>query len=236
MWPFGKTESETVIEDLSKTITNIAMSNINRCVVNSSQEQDAVIKNSGFKIFSRNTVSQTTTVNASCAMNSSLEANLQNDIISAISQKTTSTGHGILSAFGNTEASARATLATIIESNVKMENIMEMYNRIEQKQRTGSENDGVVLVEVNDFSQGAQVFAAATLSALENAGVFNTIRHHIDQVSSAESKNPFSFLTDMFGTFTWAILVGFLFLVIVIAGLIWAFWGKNKSGAWAEVY
>lgn len=226
----GGTTSKTEVSNLSKTISNIAMSDITQCITTSTQNQNITVVNNGFRLWTNYDIQQTSMVNTSCAQNSTLEAKLQNDIINAVSQASTSQGVAMLSAFGNTSADAQANLSNVIKNNVTMTNILSTVNTIQQSQNITSVNNYIWLFDNVSAVQGAQVFAAATLQAMDNAGVFNTIQNKLDQTSSSKSTSPLSFLSDIFGSITTTICAIVLFIFLVIIAVIYSL-RKGASGA-----
>jgi hypothetical protein len=102
-----------------------------------------------------------------------------------------------------------------------MSNIQKNYNAIKQTQTAKFTNSGVVLFERAQLTQGAAIFAAATLTALDTAGVFSTISGYVDQASSAKQENPLDFIGKAIGAFasgisgTFFIFIFLIFIAIV---------------------
>lgn len=213
----GATQSTTVVNSLTKSITNIAMNSLQNCTDMVTQEQNLTINNSGFKLFGNYDVSQASVVKSECFADLNKQTDIQNKIVDAISQATTSTGQGILGAFGYTSSEARANLQNIVKNNITMSNIQDSYNAISQKQTVTTNNSGFVLSESIDLTQGAQIFAAATMQEVYKAGIMANITKYVDQTSGAETKSPFAFITDLLSNW-WMIMI--VFIVIVMIGTV----------------
>lgn len=212
----GQSQSSVTVNQLSKTISTIAMNTVENCQVASTQNQSTTVANSGFTLFGSYTMQQQTTISSTCFQNTALQAQLQNSIIQAIKQATTATGQSIMSAFGSSSSSANTNLTTIIQNSVTMSNIQNNYNAVAQNQTISFTNSGVIGFQQSQLTQGSQIFAASTLKALDDAGVFNTISNSIDQTSTAQGASLFdlgSLFSGLSGFSQY--LVIFFFIVIV---------------------
>lgn len=210
----GNSESTTVVNQLTQDITNIAISSTLDCLVTTNQTQSTTVVNNGFLFSGNYNVAQTTDVSSTCFQDSQKEATLQNNIIAAIAQTSTAEGQSIMSGFGSTSSSATTNLTTIIRSNVTMSTIQKNYNLIRQNQSATIINNGTVIFQNLDLTQGAQVFAASTLQAVDNAGVLNTVKTTVDQTAAATSPSLFSFSLSSYYTYIYL----FLFIVAVYYG------------------
>lgn len=213
----GNNSAKSTAQTISEQITNVAMQSVQECQVASTQKQKLQVNNSGFKLFGSYSASQTTDVKSQCFSDVNRQLTLQNGIINAITQATTSTGQSVLPAFGNNKAKAITNITNTIRNNVTMQNIQKTYNSIRQQQSAKITNSGVVLFETVDLSQGATVFAAATLQEVAKTGILNQIQNHVDQTTAAKTESPLSGLLD--GLFSagiiWALIV-FAFIIAVI--------------------
>jgi hypothetical protein len=228
----GSSQSTTTVTELSQTITNIAESVVQNCQVASTQTQNAVINNTGFSIFGNYTTSQATTISDTCFQDTSLQTQLQNQILNAIQQATTSDGSSIMPAFGNTSSSANTNLTNIVKNAVTMKNIQNNYTQIQQSQNVTINNSGVQLVTNLDMSQGSQIFAAATLKALDDAGVFTAIKNQVDQQSSA-SNSLFSLSGLLSGLGQYIYVIAAIFIGIIGYNLYKSQAGKSQKDAQA---
>jgi hypothetical protein len=213
-------KSKTTINNLSQQLTNISMSVVQSCVVNSSQSQDLNITNSGFSFWTDYSLEQSTDISSQCFQDSSKQAQLQNQLINEISQATSADGVALWGAFGSTQSAATANLTNIIQTNVTMNNIQKNYNLLKQGQTINVTNSGAVLFQSVNAKQGAQVFAAATLKSIDDAGVFNSISSYVDQNSSSTQAGPFDFIGDIFSGISSQFIYGMLFFVVIIIGII----------------
>lgn len=212
----GTTSSQATINQITESIFNVSMQTVQDCVVTSTQKQVVKVKNTGFKLFSKYDISQQTEVSSTCFADSNKEAQLQSSIASAISNTSTSEGVALWPIFGGTKSQAETNIKDILKGYVNMDNIQKAYTQIMQEQQTDFENESVILVDLVDISQGAQVFAAATVKQVTKSGILSTIKNQIDQSSSATTENPFSFLSDM----SMAFMVFILFIVFIILAII----------------
>lgn len=227
----GGTSSKTTVNDLIQSINNITMQTIQQCVTNSAQSQSVTENNTGIVLFSNSTAQQSTTISVDCFANAQLQAQLQNNIISTISNASTATNSTLLGAFGNTSSEATTNLTSLIKNNVTMKNIQQNYNTIMQQQNVNYNNSGLVVYQNVDLKQGAQVFSAATLQAIDSAGIFNQINNYVNQQSAATSTG-FSLSGLFSGLFSGASSIFvyiFVFIIIVALGG-WAYekWSSGR--------
>ena len=216
----GGTQSTTAVNQLSETISNIAMSSVQSCEVSASQSQTMVINNSGFKLFGNYKLEQKSDIDVKCFSDIQKQVDLQNKIIAAIAQSSSSQGVALLGAFGKDSASATANLQIAVRNNINMQNIQRSYTEIRQNQSVEISNSGVVLFEQVELTQGSKIFAAATLKEVDRAGIFNAISSHIDQSASAKQENPLDFIGKaLSGLADVATKNLFLFIFIIVFGL-----------------
>ncbi len=212
----GGTESKTTVNAISEQISTIASDTVQNCVVNTSQDQLINVSNTGWKLTSNINVEQQTEVSSTCFSDLNKEIELQNKIQNAISQQSSASGVALLSAFGASTSEASANLRTIIKNNVTMSNIQNNYNSIRQNQQVNYSNSGVVVFDTVNVTQGAKVFAAATLQQLDRAGIFNTIQNHVDQSATATTENPLDFLAKLVSSVGGVIMQPFILFIIFI--------------------
>lgn len=223
IYNMGGTQSSTTINQLSQQLTNVAMSTVQDCSSNISQDQTVTDVNTGIWLWSTTKLEQTSEIRSECFSSSQKQAQLQNNIINSISQTATSEGVALLSAFGKTNAEANANLTNIIRNNITMSNIQKTYNAIKQKQSVSFNNSGIMGFRQVDLTQGAKIFAAATLDEIDKAGVFNAIETKLNQNASAKSTNPLDFIADVFRGIATGLATGatssilfFIFIIIAI--------------------
>lgn len=216
----GNNTAKTTITSISNQITDVAMSSVQDCQVISQQKQNLNVTNTGWRLFGNYSMKQTTDVSVQCFSNVNRQAQLQNNIVNAIAQASTSTGQAVWPAFGSTQAKAVQNIQNNITNKVTMSNIQKTYNAIRQGQSAKIVNSGVTLWEAVDMTQGAQVFAAATLQEVAKTGVFNTIENHLQQSADAKTEGPLS------GLFDNLVYVFLAVLILVFAGLAWVVFGE----------
>lgn len=212
----GGSSSKTAINNLSEQITNVAMSTVQSCEVSSVQSQSINASNSGFRLWGNYKLEQTTDISAQCFSDVQKQTELQNKIIQAISQATTADNIALIGAFGRSNAEATANLTNIVKNNITMSNIQRSYNSIKQEQTANFSNSGVVLFDSVSLTQGGKIFAAATLSELDRAGIFNTIQTNLDQSATATMANPLDFIAKTVGAITSSLTMSVIFFIMII--------------------
>lgn len=227
----GSSQSSTVVNSLTATISDIASNTVQSCEVNSTQAQDLDFSNSGVAIGNSYRIEQTTEIRQDCFNDTSREIELQNKIISAISGKSTASGVGILGAFSFDKATAEANLTNIVRNNVTMNNIQKQYSAIKQEQRVKGTNSGVAVGVTFDIRQGSKVFAAATLRQLDKAGVFTAVQNYVDLASKSDTKNPLQVITDLLSSIGTGFLtiIGLIFAAIAAVFLLPMLFGGGSS-------
>ena len=216
----GGSSTQSTLTDISQNITNIAMSTVQNCVVTATEKQSNITVNSGLLLSSSTNEAQSTSIASTCFQDAQLEANLQNQIINTIAQTNTSTGLAVLGAFGNSSASSTANLTNIVKSNVTLSNIQNNYNALTQNQSNETVNVGVMLFSSTQMTQGATIFAAATLQAVENAQILNTISNYLTQQNSATQSNPLDFISNLLNSLTSTILIYAVIFILIICAVV----------------
>jgi hypothetical protein len=219
----GGSESKTVVKSLSESISNIAMSTVQSCETVADQTQDLNVNNTGIRFWGTYKLDQKTEIRSDCFSDVAKQADLQTKIVNLITQSATSQNVALLGAFGKSNAEASSTLKNVIKNNVNMSNIQKSYNAIKQKQTANFTNSGVIGFEQVELTQGAKIFAAATLQEVDKAGVFNAIENHIDQTSSAKMENPLDFIAKAIGAVGDTVMSSIFFFVFIIVGAVIGF-------------
>lgn len=217
----GQTTSQSTVENITKQITDISTNISQSCVVNSSQQQNVDLSNSGFVWGGTATVKQQTEISNTCFTDLNKQAQLQTQIANAIKNATTTTGVAVLPLLGNNTAVSASRIENLIKTNVTMSVIQSNYNSLKQSQVIDAQNRGVVLGRNFEFTQGAQVFAAATLKAIENTGLITEIATKVDQSATSTTKGPLDFLADIFSGLAGSaqtFLIFFMFIVFILVG------------------
>lgn len=228
----GGTNSKSSVESLQETVTNIAYSIAQSCASSSDQNQE--VTSSQLSLFGINnaSVTQTTDIDFTCATKSNKQTDLQNQIVSAISNSSDSNGIALFSAFGRTKAEATVNIRNIVTTNLTMSNIQQTYIIIKNSQTGFFSQTAIFGSNYVDVTQGASIFARAVNEILETSGIYQTIESHIENSASATEKNPLQFLADIFtGAATTAmyIVIGII-LIIIALGLGIVFAGKSIDG------
>ncbi len=219
----GGSQSTAVVQSISNTISTVAMTTVQTCEVASTQDQTLTVVNTGWRLWGTYKLDQRSEIRTECFSDVTKQAELQTQIINTISQATTSSNIAVLGAFGKSTAEAKTNLTNIIKNNVTMSNIQKSYNNIKQSQAASFTNSGVIGFEQVELTQGAKLFAAATLQEVDKAGVFNTIASYVDQSASATMENPLDFLADMIGAVGSSVMMSILSFVMIIALVVLGF-------------
>lgn len=226
----GGSSSKSAVSSLSTTISNIAMSTVQECQISAEQVQTVNVVNTGFKLWGNYTLQQQTDIRSDCFNDIRKQTDMQNKIIDAISQATSADSVALLGAFGTSTADASANLSTIVRNTVTMSNIQRSYNAIRQTQTVNFINSGVTLIETPTLTQGANLFAAATLKEIDSAGIFTRIEKHIDQTTTATQKNPLDFIAGIINSAGGVVTTSvFLFILLIAAG-IFGFYLVTRGG------
>ncbi len=216
----GGSESKTTVESITKNITDVSMDTVQSCEIVASQSQKLNVNNTGLKLWGNYKLEQKTDISQECFNDVRKQTELQNKIMKVIAQATSSNNIAVLGAFGKSKSEATTKLNNTINNTIKMSNIQRTYNEIKQNQEATFNNSGVVLFEKVELTQGAKIFAAATLKQLDNAGVFNTIAEYVDQKSSAKMENPLDFIAKVIGSIGTSIAWSMFLFVFLIIGLL----------------
>lgn len=213
----GGSASKTTVNSLSSAITNVAMSTVQSCEVATSQNQNLTVNNSGIRLWGSYNLQQQSEIRSDCFSDINKQAELQNNIINTIAQTTSANNVALLGAFGSSNSEAVSNLTNIIRNNITMSNIQRSYSEIKQNQTASFTNSGVIAFEQVDLTQGAKLFAAATLQEIDKAGVFNAVSNYVDQKSSATMENPLDFIAKALGALGDSAMMSILFIVFLIA-------------------
>lgn len=189
----GASQSKSTVTQISKIITDVSASVVQKCLVGVSANQNTVfnlqkgsIKNSTIS------VKQSTQVSSSCWQDSSLQSKLQNDIIAAIKNFAEAGGVGISS------ANSATYIETLVKNNIVLSSVQEAQTKLTLEQNQAF-NYGEVTIENStfDISQGAELFAASVLRVATDSGVVNAVSTTIDAGATAKGVSLADFLPDV---------------------------------------
>lgn len=221
---FGGSSSSAVVNALQSTITNIAYNAVQSCDNQVTQNQTTNISGGLLSVGGATNVTQTTSVDFECMQKSGAMTNLQNQVISAISNSSTASGVALLSAFGASKTEATSNLTTLVQNNLSVSNIQNNYNLIRQNQTTNIASSLLNFGSTVNVSQGASVFMSAVQNVMNNSGIYNTIQAKLDQTSTATTSNPLSFLA---GLLTAPVLIFCFVFVLIIAAIVLSRFASN---------
>lgn len=213
----GGSSSKTSVQQLSQAISNVAMSTVQDCETSVAQTQNLNVNNTGFKLWGQYHLDQQSEIRSDCFSDVAKQADLQNKIISTISQATTAQSVALLGAFGTSKSEADAKLTSMVKNNVTMSNIQKSYNNLKQTQNATFNNSGVIGFEQVDLTQGSKLFAAATLQEVDKAGIFNQISSYVDQQSAAKQENPLDFIAKAIGAIGSSVMMSIIFFIVIMA-------------------
>ena len=223
----GGTQSKTTVSSLTDIAMEVAQTNIARCVQAATQEQIiAVSKVAGDVTISGTTMSQTMSVNMSCALSNEMDSKIKGDIADEFAQYASTKGIAALSALGRTQAIAATNIEQIFSAKSSQSNLQEAVMQNLQRQKISATSIGGNLVITNtSMEQTAEVIAKAIISSTGYADTIATVANKIDQEGEAEEKGPFDTLFETIK----GVVSSYIFMIIgivVIAGLVVIFFLK----------
>jgi hypothetical protein len=197
----GGSRSKSVVDSVQTSISNFSSELVQECLVSVDQSQNVNIDNSAWFDFGGTTnIKQQTDVKSTCFSDSAKQVALQNAIQQIIKNAAEANGVGLTSVVGASQSAAETKLRSTITNNITMRNIQKNYNLIKQEQQVTIRNRQGIAVSKNiNISQGADVFAAATLKTVESTGIINNLAAAIDNQSKATTANPLDFIGDIVG-------------------------------------
>jgi hypothetical protein len=218
----GGSKSKSVVDSVQQQITDIAMNTVQDCMVLSDQEQVITSSNAGWQFGGTTSIKQQTDVSSTCFQDTTKQSQLQNAIQQVIKNAAEANGVGLTSVIGASTSSAEVRLRTIIQNNVTMSNIQKNYNIIKQRQEVTLINTqtGVQISKAVNISQGAEVFAAATLKSVESTGILNNLSVAVDNQSKATTANPLDFIANIVGSVADAVSTVWMAIAIAIIAVI----------------
>jgi hypothetical protein len=225
----GNNKSKTTTEQISQNISNIASNTVQDCLVQAYQTQQVALVNEGWSFGSSYKVTQQSDVSMKCFSDVQKQMELQSRLINDIMQETTAEGQSIWPAFGSNRSEAANTIKNIVESNITLNNIQRSYMEIRQEQNVSFNNKGVMAFSDVEIAQGNKLFAAATLKEVERAGIFTAIENYVDQTAASSTAGPFDSLLNTFGSVGTVLIIAFVFIVVVILGILATFYWRGKT-------
>lgn len=183
----GASVSTSAVKAIQKSIAEVVISNTANCQTTSDQTQDIVVHNKGFSFWSSAKFSQKSKVDVSCLNDAKLQADLQQKIFEIIKNYSAADNISVLNAFGTTATTALTNLENEIKASVRMDNIVDMVNRVQNTQNITFINEGNWIISDLSATQGAEIVASATIQSMADAGIFNKIESYVDQRASNTS-------------------------------------------------
>lgn len=206
----GQSESSSVVNALTEQITNISQSSVQSCLVSTDQSQSLKFVNNGSSWFTSSKMKQATDVTSSCMQDVARNNKLVTDIAATIANDAKAAA-----SFGSSKAEALTNITNILTANITTESINKQYTLIKQDQSAEIINNGRMVGNSFDMSQGAEVYAAAILKTIDNAGVFTKIQNDIDNSASAEGFSLFGLSNIMS-----YIMIAFVAFILIIVGVV----------------
>lgn len=213
----GGTSSKSKSEQITDIITNVAVKDIQDCSQFIDQNQNVYVQGSG-NITSGIKMVQSAQINMDCYKKSKNITDLQNQIKSQIDQTVKATGSGFPTLDAGTHSEAYDKIQNDISSSVNIDLLQKCAASVNQAQSVqviGSRN---ITTDIA-MDQTATMFKKCMTDAINNSTLGNDIQNFVSQNSQAETKSPFSFITDIFGGIfnTMLLIVGAIVLIIVVA-------------------
>jgi hypothetical protein len=205
----GGTSSKTLVDIVNESSAEVITRNMQSC--SSSINQTQVYNMTGFS-YGFN-ASQDASINMSCVANFKMNDQIATQITNDVIQKATASSVALISV-SKTKAEAESHIKNSIKNNVTTELVQKSVASISQSQYVN-----VSGVQINsNISQSAASVQKAIMTAISNTNIKNDLATVAAQSSSAEQKNPLSFISDIFKNIYMVFFLIFIVIIVVIGG------------------
>lgn len=213
----GGTSSKSKSEMITDIITNVAVKDIQDCSQFIDQNQNVYIQGSG-NITSGIKMVQSAQINMDCYKKSKNITDLQNNIKAQVDQQVKATGSGFPTLDAGTHAEAYSKIQNDITSNINIDLLQKCAASVNQAQSVQVIGNRNITTDIA-MDQTATMFKKCMTDAINQSTLGNDIQNFVGQNAQAETKSPFSFITDIFGGMfnTILLIVGAIVLIIVVA-------------------
>jgi hypothetical protein len=208
----GVNTSKSSVDIINNAIVNVIVSAAQECsqAIDSTQ----VIQSSGWSLFSK--FSQNVTLTSACLQSVKIDNNLILNMVNSIKSSLDQQAIALVPSVNTNVSDTNITndLKTTININFLQKCVTSL--KTYQQQTYGGLQFGVLA------NQDVGVVTKCLSDNIANTGVAQKISDQLVATSTQTQKNPLDFLTEMFGNFTWMIIMIF---VAIFGGLAYAISG-----------
>lgn len=211
----GGTSSKTISEQITNIITDTTVNDVQDCMAFVAQSQSLNIVGSG-NITSGVSMVQSAQIDMNCYKQSKSITDLQQKIANKLQQSATSTSSGWPSLSIGTNAEAFSKMINNVVNTVNLNFVQNCASSANQSQSINVVGNRNITQSVA-MGQTASIFKKCMTNTIANTTLNTDIQNYANQATTAESKNPFSFITDIFGGIfnSMMLIVGIVVLAVV---------------------
>uniref|UniRef100_A0A6C0JV97 Uncharacterized protein n=1 Tax=viral metagenome TaxID=1070528 RepID=A0A6C0JV97_9ZZZZ len=222
----GGTQSNNtskILNDIAMTATTKVMMS---CVTSTAQSQSINFGHVGGNFsLDKTNLSQSVSVDASCAASSATTAEVAQQVGNAVAEHAESKGQAVLSALGNTKSSVASDITNKMSNSFENITSTSLITQTTQDQSIGAAVVGgnVTLSNIT-MEQGATVMAHAMLNNTATQEVLSTIANTIDQKTTSAEENPIAGIINSVGNAIGSIVSAPILIIgAIILGIIGIF-------------
>lgn len=220
----GNQSSRSHSSVFMKSLTDIAVTNLNECINKTAVEQNIKIVGNGNLVEGIKQV-QTTNLSLTCDQDSNLITNLQNQLTAKLSQAAKDNDVALLNIAGKSSAQVEVDIKNDVSNFLKLENIQKIVNQVNTAQDFSIRGNNNIVRNVSQ-EQAMNMFAGAlqkSLSKLDsvqkvdaavNAKAETTVENPISQVVESVGNALSKVWSAISGPFVWLAIL----LILVVAG------------------
>jgi len=215
----GGTSSKSTSETLTTLSTNVAMDTVSSCITAATQSQLISLRDiSGDVTISNTTLTQGTSMNIACVMESTKQNEIAAAISEAIASYAESKGESVLSALGSTRSEVSTKIKNEIINNISATTTQELETNMSQTQSITAQNiDGNVVISNLTMEQSAKLTLTSLLKTSVYSSVINSTATAIDQSSKTTEKSTLANIIDSIGSAWKGILSSPVLIALVVA-------------------
>lgn len=209
----GGTTSKSDYSSFNQSLVDIMFHAMQKCATKIEMEQVVDVQGD-YNDLSGIRMAQGIQYQINCNQMQQSIAEIRNDMANAIQQEAKATGQ--MAQFGNTDAESRVSIASQVSNSVTMDSMNELMTTVNMKQLI-KVNGRYNLLRNFDMQQTSKLVADAAQKILSKIDAVTKLDNIAKQVSTSETKNFFSFLTDWLGN------LGMLGIAVIIGIVVLAY-------------
>jgi len=218
---FGGNKTKTVADAVNKICAEVTQSFVSKCIMAATQEQLIEVKNiSGDFILDGASFEQGASVDMTCVMATSVQADIQANIAQKIAQFAKTEGLAGLSGLSNSAAEIETIIKNEFGLKINQETLQESVMQTLQRQKISAENVGgnVVLSNIS-MNQSVKMVASAILSSSGYSSVIADVITDLKAAASSKETDPFANLISAMKAMatTWMLVI---LGVVIIVGIV----------------